>query len=158
MGGAAFLCGHRVLCYNKEAGMKRVLRGPLRHAIVLVAFVLIGAPTCSWAAFDGSTPMLCAISTIMECDADGECERHSSSDHPDFRFLRVDVKGRKIMAGKNRQTEIKSTMRIDGRLILQGGENGRGWSATIMEESGRLAAGVVADDFTFALFGACTNP
>ena len=138
--------------------MTRFLTRPIRSAVGLAVLVLIVGPVSTWASFDGSTPMLCAISTIMECDSGGQCERHSSTDQPDVIFLRVDVKERKITGGKARQTEIKSAARMDGRLILQGGESGRGWTATITEETGRLAAGVVADDFTFALFGACTNP
>jgi len=49
-------------------------------------------------------------------------------------------------------------MRVDGLLIVQGGEEGRGWSATIDEETGRMSAGVVGPDHVFAVFGACTIP
>jgi hypothetical protein len=85
------------------------------------------------AARDGSAPLLCAIDTIMECDATGQCQRYTALPHPDFPpFPR--------------------------RLILQGGENGRGWSAAISEDTGRLTAGIVADDFSFAVSGACTTP
>lgn len=62
-----------------------------------------------------------------------------------------------LTAGANRLTTFRS-QRLDGRLILQGGENGRGWSATINGESGQLAAAVVEDYFTFSIFGACTMP
>jgi hypothetical protein len=62
-----------------------------------------------------------------------------------------------LTAGANRLTAFRS-QRLDGRLILQGGENGRGWSATINEESGQLTAAVVEDYFTFSIFGACTMP
>jgi hypothetical protein len=113
------------------------------------------------AALDGSTPFLCAINTIMECDATGQCQRHTAAQHPDFpAFLRVNVAERRITDARaeGRTTPIKSATRLDGRLILQGGENGRGWSATIAENTGRMAAGIVADEFTFALFGACTTP
>jgi hypothetical protein len=51
-----------------------------------------------------------------------------------------------------------NTLQLVGiiRLILHGGENGG--AATIAEDTERMSAGVVADDFTFALFGACTAP
>jgi len=48
--------------------------------------------------------------------------------------------------------------RLDGRLILYGGENGRGWTATVAENTGHMSAGVVGDEYTFALFGACMMP
>lgn len=137
-------------------------RTPVRLAAGLTALVLTAAaPAATWAALDGSAPVICAISTIMECDGTGECLRHTSFEQPDFpTFLRVNVVERRITDGtaNGRSTEIRSAARLDGRLILQGGENGRGWSATIAEATGRMSAGVVADEFTFALFGACTTP
>ena len=103
-------------------------------------------PTAARAALDGSAPMLCAIKTIMECDESGQ-------------FLRINVTERQITDGeRGRKAEIQSASRLDGRLILQGGQNGRGWSATIAEDTGRMSAGVVAADFSLALFGACTTP
>jgi hypothetical protein len=130
-------------------------------AVGLAALSVFAPPVAS-ATLDGSKPLLCAVSTIMECDGTGQCHRHTASQHPDFpSFLRINVDTKRITDGTRsggRTTEIRSASRLDGRLILQGGENGRGWSATIAEESGKMSAGVVADDFTFALFGACTNP
>ena len=117
-------------------------------------------PTAARAALDGSAPMLCAINTIMECDESGQCQRHTAKQHPDFpAFLRINVTERQITDGeRGRKAEIQSASRLDGRLILQGGQNGRGWSATIAEDTGRMSAGVVAADFSLALFGACTTP
>ena len=86
------------------------------------------APMVAAAAYDGSAPLVCAVNTIMECDASGQCQRHTA--------------------------QFPSLLRVN----LHGGENGRGWAATIAEETGRMAASVVADEFTFALFGACTTP
>lgn len=130
--------------------------------IVLVTLGLtVGTHSTASAALDGSTPLLCAVSTVMECDASGQCERHNPTRYPDFpSLLRVNVPGRTITLGTpdGRKSEIKSATRLDGRLILHGGENARGWAATIAEDTGRMSAGVVADDFTFALFGACTAP
>jgi hypothetical protein len=45
-----------------------------------------------------------------------------------------------------------------GRLVIQGGEAGRGWSAAIAEETGLMAVAVVDDDATFSVFGACMIP
>ena len=57
-----------------------------------------------------------------------------------------------------RKSEIKAVTRLDGRLILHGGENARGWAATVAEDTGRMTAGIVTDAFAFTLFGACTAP
>jgi len=142
--------------------MTTSVRARSRPVIALVALALAATgPTAASAALDGSAPLLCAIATIMECDSTGQCQRHTAAQHPDFpAFLRVNVGERVITDGQTigRKTEIKSAARLDGRLILHGGENGRGWSAAIAEDSGRMSADVVADNFTFALFGACTTP
>jgi hypothetical protein len=130
----------------------------------IVTLLVLGAlalPAAASAAYDGSAPLLCAINTVMECDGSGECHRHASNGTSQFpSFLRVNVPQKVITAGgaDSRKTEIKAVTRLDGRLILHGGENGRGWAATIAEDTGRMSAGVVAEDFTFALFGACTTP
>jgi hypothetical protein len=141
--------------------MKTRVRTLAALAVGLAA-LSVSAPPVAWATLDGSKPLLCAVNTIMECDGTGQCHRHTAAQHPDFpSFLRINVDTKRITDGTRsggRTTEIRSASRLDGRLILQGGENGRGWSATIAEETGKMSAGVVADDFTFALFGACTNP
>jgi hypothetical protein len=69
----------------------------------------------------------------------------------------MDVASQTISAGDKRST-LRSAMRLDGELIVQGGEHGKGWSATINEETGRMAAAVIESDYTFSLFGACTIP
>jgi hypothetical protein len=134
--------------------------GTLTVALAAPAVAMM-APSTAAAAVDSSAPFLCAVTTLMECDGTGQCQRHTAQQHPDFpSFLRINVAQRLITDGQNsgRKTEIKSVTRLDGRLILHGGENGRGWAATIAEDTGRMSAGVVADDFTFALFGACMTP
>jgi hypothetical protein len=134
-----------------------------RLLLVLAAPALIAAAPgpASAAGYDGSAPLLCAINTVMECDSSGECHRHTTAQHPDFpSFIRINVGQRLITDGQQgaRKTEIKAVSQVDGRLILHGGENGRGWAAAIAHDTGRMSAGVVGDDFTFTLFGACTTP
>ena len=132
---------------------------PRTAAIALVALVLTVGPVS--AAMDGSTPLICAVTTVMECDSSGQCERQNPARHPDFpALLRINVPARTITLGTvdAKKSEIKSVTRLDGRLILHGGENGRGWAATIGEDSGLMAAGIVAEDLTFSLFGTCTTP
>jgi hypothetical protein len=108
--------------------------------------------------YDGSRPFLCVVATIMECAASGQCERHITDDVDAPTFIRVDVAGKMLTAGANKKSPISSVTRLDGELILQGGENKRGWSATINEETGRMATAIVENDYVFSLFGTCTIP
>jgi hypothetical protein len=107
--------------------------------------------------FDGSRPLLCAVTTVMECDASGQCERQIADGVNSPKFIRVDVAG-KTVSGGSKSSQLKNMSHVDGELVLQGSENGRGWSATIDEESGRMAAAIVDNDYTFSIFGACTIP
>jgi hypothetical protein len=136
------------------------MRTPLTVLALALTAVMLG-PAVAAAVYDGSAPLVCAVNTIMECDASGQCQRHTAHGASQFpSLLRVNVPQKLISAGgpDGRKTQIQSVTRLDGRLILHGGENGRGWAATIGEQTGRLSASVVADEFTFALFGACTTP
>jgi hypothetical protein len=107
--------------------------------------------------YDGTQPFYCAVSAIAECDAAGRCERHLE-DGANPTFIKVDVAGQAITAGGGRKSALKSVAHVDGALILHGSENSRGWNVTIDEQSGRMAAAIVENDYTFSLFGSCTLP
>ena len=136
----------------------------LRIRIVLAVLALLVAPLFltgradAAGPYDGSKPLLCAVASVMECDDQGKCERHLNDDNDHtITFLRIDVGAKTVKAG-NRTATVKAVSSIDGALILQGGENGRGWSATIAEDTGRMAAAIVDNDHTFSIFGGCTLP
>ncbi len=73
-------------------------------------------------------------------------------------FFKIDVGAKAVTASAGRKSTLNTAMHINGRLVVQGGENGRGWSATIDEDNGVMSAAVVDEDHTFSLFGACTTP
>ena len=127
-------------------------------ALVLAAGGALSMPLPAGAALDGSTPMLCAPATVMECDA-SKCERQTGDDADLPSFVRVDVPNKMVTAVPGgKQTAIKTVARLDGRLVLQGSESGRSWTATIAEDSGKISIAVVDQDHTFAIFGACVTP
>ena len=111
--------------------------------------------------YDGSAPMLCAVTAVSECTADGKCERSAPQAGNNLpTFMRVDVKGNVLRAddGSGRKTEIKASSVVDDQLMLQGIENGKAWNMVIKSDTGRWGGSVVEDDGSFALFGACTLP
>ena len=128
---------------------------------VLLACLGIAWPAAAAGRYDGSAPMLCAVTAINECTADGKCERSAPQQANNLpTFLRVNVKGRTLNAddGSGRKTEIKASGVVDGQLMLQGIENGKAWNMVIGSETGRWGGSVVEDDGSFALFGSCTLP
>ena len=118
-------------------------------------------PAAAAGKYDGSAPMLCAVTAVSECTADGKCERSAPQAGNNLpTFMRVDVKGRVLRAddSSGRKTEIKASSVVDDQLMLQGIENGKAWNMVIKSDTGKWGGSVVEDDGLFALFGACTLP
>jgi len=128
---------------------------------VTLACLALVAPAAAAGKYDGSKPMLCAVSAVSECTANGKCEPSAPQTGNNLpNFLRVDVKGRVLTdnEGSGRKTEIKVSTIVDGQLMLQGMENGKAWSMVISSEGGRWGGSIVEDDGLIAVFGACTLP
>ena len=138
--------------------MNRLQVAGLSVALMCMA---LASPAVAAGKYDGSKPMLCAISAMSECTADGKCERsvpQAGNTLPTF--VRVDVKGKLLTDndGSGRKSEIKGVTVLDGQLMLQGGELGKAWSMVIASEGGAFGASVVENDGLFAIFGSCTLP
>jgi hypothetical protein len=77
------------------------------------------------------------------------------------RFLKINFEKKIISAteesGRTDVSTIKNFERVDDRLILQGAENGRGWTMVISEETGEMSATVSDEEVGFVVFGACTK-
>ena len=123
---------------------------------------LILTPLSSSAGpFDGSVPLLCAVIQIVECGVDGECYPGQPEIANIPRFLKINFKNKTISAteesGRKETSRIKNIERAKGNLILQGSENGRGWTIVISEETGKISATVSDDRAGFVVFGASTT-
>ena len=55
-------------------------------------------------------------------------------------------------------TEIENMERSDGKLVLQGTQNNKGWSMLINEATGKMTITATDDQVGFMVFGACINP
>ena len=111
------------------------------------------------APLDGSAPMLCALSSVVECGRKGDCERGSADEAGIPPFIRVNVPQRMLSSLDGARTSpIVNVQRSNGRLMLQGVQNERVWGAEVDEESGRMAATSVEADGAFVLIGTCMAP
>jgi hypothetical protein len=109
--------------------------------------------------FDGSVAMLCTPTVVTECGAEGECRRGTPGSVNLPEFLKVDLKAMKVYAeGAGRESPIRNVERSDGHLIIQGGQNGRAWSMTIGEDTGRMSSAISTSHEGFIIFGACSVP
>jgi len=119
--------------------------------------------------FDGSKTLICAMMDVVECQPGGKCQQVTAEAVAIPQFVRIDFKEKKISgtqsSGSDKSTPIENLEHIDGKLIIQGAEDGVedvrdgvGWSLAIAEETGKLVLTASGDEVGFVVFGACTLP
>jgi len=129
---------------------------------LLAALVASGPAIARAAEMDGSTPIICAMVMATECDRFGVCEPIDPAAAGIPPFLRISAGGKTLEAtdGSGRKSPIQSftVAKEQKRLLLQGGENGRVWSASIGQQGGEMTAAIVDHDGGFVVSGSCTLP
>ena len=127
----------------------------------LIGCVLLGAsmPTMA-AALDGSVPLLCAVTGTVSCDAQHDCSEGPADAVNLPVFLKIDVQNKVAQSvrvgGEQRTSEILSTHKEEGSLVLLGVDQGAGWSMTIGESDGKSILSVSGAGIVYIAFGACT--
>ncbi len=141
--------------------MNRIIKG-----IASIAFFL-GASSAQAGNLASGQPLLCAVQSVSECVAGASCEQVMLQEINMPDFFMIDPAKRLLIGapagGVQRKTPIEYSERLDGRLILQGADDGiegvrdgLAWSMAIDEVSGKMIASASGDDFVLAVFGACT--
>ncbi len=128
---------------------------------LLFGSALLSASTVATAAvFDGSAPLLCAVTGTVSCDAQGSCIEGPAEVVNLPVFLKIDVSNKIAQSvragGEERTSPILSVHEEGGSLVLLGAEHGAGWSAAIGQDDGKLTLAVSGDEGGFIVFGACT--
>ena len=130
-----------------------------RHWVTLAALMTISSAAV--AAFDGSQTLLCATQAVNECVAGEHCEfvASESVNVPDF-FV-VDATNA-VIESSGRQTAIERAESLDGKLVLQGADDGvegvrdgLGWTMVIDDTTGKMSLTGAGDGFAIVVFGAC---
>lgn len=117
------------------------------------------------AGFDGKTNLLCTATEVYECDAANTCGLLPAPDLQDIRHLNVDMK-QKTVTLAHVDTNLSSTIdrmdTVDGKLVLQGIENGRpeeidggGWTMSIDQTYGTMVFTQAGGSAAFVGFGGC---
>ena len=127
---------------------------------LLSGAALLGASTLTMAAaFNGSVPLLCAVTGTVSCDAQGDCIEGPADAVNLPVFLKIDVQNKVAQSvrvgGEQRTSEILSIHEEEGALVLLGVDQGAGWSTTIGEDDGRLTLSVSGVGIGYMAFGAC---
>jgi len=136
---------------------------------IMVAIICLFSFPAVAGDFDGSKELICAVMDLTECGPGGKCQQVTAEDVGIPLFLRINFKENKISTthadGTKRSSEIERSEKVDGKLIIQGAEDGIegvrdgvGWSLAIAEETGKIVLTASGDEVGFVIFGACTLP
>jgi hypothetical protein len=108
---------------------------------------------------------LVSVIRVIECTPDGACREVTPASVEVPQFLKIDFTGKTIRpatAGDEAPgTTIERQEVVDGKLILQGAEDGYekmrdglGWTMAITEETGQVVLTASGDQVAFVVFGA----
>jgi len=137
-------------------------------SITITAAFLCALPLSARAvSFDGSENLICAPQLVIECGSDGTCDQATPASVNLPNFFQMDFKAREIenlTGSENKRTsKIKAMEVLDGKLFLQGADDGiegvrdgLAWSISISQDTGRLVLSASGDSEAFVVFGACT--
>ena len=134
---------------------------------VSIALCFLIAPLAAEAGdFDGSRSLLLSVIRVVECTPDSACQETTPGNIGLPQFLKIDFTNKTISpgtAGDDRPaTTIERQEVVDGKLILQGAEDGYekmrdglGWTMVISERSGHVVLTASGEQVAFVIFGAC---
>jgi hypothetical protein len=130
-----------------------------RSVVASVGLLASGAALAD--NLEGADRLLCAPEQIMICVEQADCYPAHGSELGVPDFVIVDLKNKKMQTTKSSQqtrtTAFSSMSRTDGKIFLQGVENGRAFSFVINEITGSLTVALSRDGVAVAVFGSCTN-
>lgn len=134
----------------------------MRIRIAGAAFALAAALPAVLRADDltGQNRILCTAVEVTRCLESGSCTSELPWNLNIPQFIEIDLTAKTFSttkaSGENRATPVRSLLREEGLLVLQGFEAGRAFSFVIHEESGMASVAVARDGLTVSIFGACT--
>jgi hypothetical protein len=125
---------------------------------------IIAASAVEAGDFDGTRPLLVSVIRVIECVPDGSCREVTPASVELPQFLKIDFTSKTIRpaaAGDEAPaTSIERQEVVDGKLILQGAEDGYekmrdglGWTMAISEATGQVVLTASGDQVAFVVFG-----
>ena len=128
-----------------------------RHATVVMALLLLLPIRASGEGVDGKTPLVCDLVKASQCDGVASC---ASTDFADIDLppvYLVDFAAKRLASEDGqRASPIASQELLDAVLVLQGSQNGRGWTMVVDRATGHLSATIADAEGALVIAGACT--
>ena len=108
----------------------------------------------------GTDRFLCASQEVTYCDEYYGCNSGSPALWNMPAFIQVDLAKKMLStprtSAEQRHSPFTHSQRENGRIYVQGVENGRAFSLVIVEETGLASLAIAIDGITVSVFGACT--
>ena len=127
-------------------------------ALGLAALVLPGLSRAD--DLTGQEQILCTAVQATLCSAEGDCKISPPWSLNIPQFVELDLKAQKMSttkaSGEDRSTPIRTVLRENGEIFLQGVEAGRAFSFVIEEDTGTASIAVAREGKVVSVFGACT--
>ena len=125
---------------------------------------LLSIPMFSLLAFaaraeglDATQPMRCVFSEAAECDEMAACSDVTLEQIELPGAWRVDFAAQQLVSTDGQRTSpIHEVEALDAVLVLQGHQNGRGWTMVVERATGHLSATIADAEGTFVLAGGCS--
>lgn len=141
------------------------MKKTMLFSLVMSIGCLIFSPA-SAGDFDGSKALLCSCIRVIQCSPDGNCVQVTPEEIFIPQFMSLNFEQKTISApqwGEDQPpSRIKNLERIEGKLMLQGAEegvkdvhDGLGWTIAISEETGRMVITGSGEQMGIVIFGAC---
>jgi hypothetical protein len=106
---------------------------------------------------DTTKTLSCALAEAAQCDGVAQCSDVAVEELDLPPLWRVDFAARQLASADGQRTSpIAALETLDNVLVLQGHQNGRGWTLVIERATGHLSLSAADAEGAFVLAGACT--
>lgn len=121
--------------------------------------LLLGSTTVLAEKYDGSVPLLCAVTQTVGCDAVGDCIKGPADAVNLPIFLKFDANKKEVITAKEGNVKRTSKIQVVNKkgkvLALTGFEPGSSWSATIDKVTGKMTVSAASNGQGYLIFGSC---
>jgi hypothetical protein len=119
--------------------------------------IALAAPLARAEGIDATKPVQCALAQAAECDPMAQCSPVTPEQIELPGAWRVDFAAKQLVSTDGQRTSpISAVDALDAVVVLQGHQNGRGWTMVIERATGHLAASIADLEGVFVLAGGCT--
>jgi hypothetical protein len=128
-----------------------------RIPLLCIPFVLVLGGAAAAQGLDSSRPLQCALGKASECDGTARCSDVAVAEIDLPETVRVDFVARQLTSpDRQRTSPISAVETLEAVLVLQGHQDGRGWTMVVERATGHLSATVTDAEGVFVLAGGCT--